>query len=46
MISERELVKAQNLLNDRPGKTLGFKAPKELFTKEVLKKFRILLKSM
>ena len=48
MISERELVKVQNLLNDRPRKTLGFKTPKELFTKEILKKeeFRILLKSM
>ena len=48
MISARELVKVQNLLNERPRKTLGFKTPKELFTKEILKKeeFRILLKSI
>ena len=48
MISERELEKVQNLLNDRPRKTLGFKTPKEVFTKEILEKeeFRILLKSM
>jgi hypothetical protein len=39
MISERELIKIQNLLNVRPRKTLGFNnTPKELFIKEVLKK--------
>ena len=37
-ISERELIKVQSLLNDRPRKTLKFKTPKELFTKEVLRK--------
>jgi len=38
MISERELVKVQNLLNDRPRRTLGLKTPKELFIKKILKK--------
>ena len=44
-ISERELIKVQNLLNERPRKTLNFQTPKEVFLKGVLKieKFKKLL---
>lgn len=47
-ISERELIKVQNLLNERPRKVLGFKTPKEVFTEEMLKeeKYRKMLKAM
>lgn len=36
-VSERELLKVQDLINERPRKTLGFKTPKEIFIKEVMK---------
>jgi len=34
---ERELIKVQNLLNERPRKTLNFQTPKEVFLKGILK---------
>jgi len=37
-IPEWEILKIQELLNNRPRKTLGFKTPKEVFMKEVLRK--------
>jgi len=45
-VSERELLKVQNLLNERPRKILGFKTPKEILTEEIIKKeeFKVLLK--
>jgi IS30 family transposase len=36
-VTDRELLKVQDLLNNRPRKTLGFKKPKQVFAKEVLK---------
>lgn len=47
-ISERELVKVQDLLNERPRKVLGFKTPKEVFTEEMLKeeKYKRMLKAI
>ncbi len=36
-IPEWEVLKVQELLNNRPRKTLGFKTPKQVFVKEVLK---------
>lgn len=44
-ISEREILKVQDLLNSRPRKTLGFKTPKQVFAKEMLKeeKYRLML---
>ena len=45
-VSEYELIRVQNLLNERPRKILGFKTPKEVFLKELLKKekYQILVK--
>ena len=37
-IPEWEILKVQELLNNRPRKTLGFKTPKEVFVKEVFNK--------
>jgi len=44
-ISEREILKVQDLLNNRPRDLLGFNTPKQLFTKEILKeeKYRKML---
>lgn len=36
-ITERELLKTQDMLNNRPRKCLGYKTPKEAFIREVLK---------
>lgn len=36
-VSERELIKVQNLLNNRPRRRLNFRTPKEVFTEELLK---------
>lgn len=36
-ITERDLLKTQDMLNDRPRKCLGYKTPKEVFIKEVFK---------
>ncbi len=36
-ISEREFIKVQHLLNERPRKCLGYKTPKQVFMKELLK---------
>lgn len=36
-ITERDLLKTQYMLNDRPRKCLGYKTPKEVFIKEVFK---------
>ena len=35
---EREILRIQEILNNRPRKTLGFKTPKEIFMKEVFRK--------
>jgi len=45
-VTERELLKIQDLLNNRPRKTLGFRTPREVFMQEVLKenKYKELLK--
>lgn len=37
-ITEREILKVQDLLNNRPRKTLGFKTPKEVFIENLLRK--------
>jgi IS30 family transposase len=44
-ISEREILKVQDLLNNRPRDLLGFNTPKQVFAKEVLKekKYRKML---
>jgi transposase, IS30 family len=34
-VTEEEILRVQNLLNERPRKTLGFKTPKEVLTKEL-----------
>jgi|AntAceMinimDraft_15_1070371.scaffolds.fasta_scaffold41419_1 IS30 family transposase len=34
-VSDTEILRVQNLLNERPRKTLGFKTPKEVLTKEL-----------
>lgn len=39
-IPRPEFKRVQNLLNERPRKTLGFLTPKEVFAKEVLQTFR------
>lgn len=36
-INERKLLKVQDILNNRPRKTLGFKTPKQVFTKAIRK---------
>jgi len=36
-VTERELTRMQNLLNERPRKALEFKTPKEVFIEELLK---------
>jgi IS30 family transposase len=36
-VSERELLKTQDMLNNRPRKCLGYRTPNEVFLKEVLK---------
>jgi len=40
-ISEREILKVQDLLNNRPRDLLGFNTPKQVFAKEVLKEKKI-----
>lgn len=44
-ISERDILKVQDLLNSRPRDILGFKTPKQVFAKEVFKekKYRKML---
>ena len=37
-VTERELIKVQYLLNERPRKVLGFKTPKEVFIEDLAKK--------
>jgi len=43
-VSEREIIRIQDLLNNRPRKRLNFMTPKEVFIKEIMKieKYKIL----
>ena len=47
-ISEREILKVQDLLNNRPRDLLGFNTPKQVFVKEVIKeeKYRKMLNNI
>jgi len=46
-VSEREIIRVQYLLNNRPRKRLNFMTPKEVFIKEIMKieKYKILVRA-
>jgi len=46
-VSEREIIRIQDLLNNRPRKRLNFMTPKEVFIKEIMKieKYKILARA-